>query len=69
MTRLQINNNNFDNKIKSIEEKLRKKEITVPYGVGGLYDNKNPGKIKFWILNEVVRLGAGKSFGELALET
>ena len=52
-----------------IREKLKKKDLMVPFGVGELIEGKASGLFKVWLFKEVVAFKDGKSFGELALIT
>lgn len=52
-----------------IQDRLKKKDTAVPFGINEVLDGKKLGTIKLQIFKEVAAMGEGKSFGELALMT
>jgi CRP-like cAMP-binding protein len=69
VSRFHINYNNQQEKISVLSERIRRKELQIPFGINEALDGKKLGTIKFWVFKEVVAMGEGKSFGELALMT
>jgi len=69
ISRFNIHYSNMNEKLYKIAERLKKKDLSVPFGINEVLDGKKSGNIKFWTFKEVAAMDEGKSFGELALMT
>jgi hypothetical protein len=59
MNKHEIKYENMNEKVEMIKEKLKKKDIGVPFGISELTDGKKSNVIKMWIFKEVAVLGEG----------